>query len=162
MKTKDIESAIFKHWVGKQKKAIIPNVSWGFHIHECDLLVVEKDLSITEVEIKVSKSDLKADQKKWHGHNSSRITRLYFAIPEYLFNDECISFIPSHAGILVIKEVVSIGKRFLVVENKRKPLKNKSNYKATIKDLHTLLYLQTYRLNKYHDNLIKDKQLKLI
>jgi hypothetical protein len=45
----------------------VPNCSWTGH--ECDLLVVTENLRIIDVEVKISRSDLKADAKKekwWH------------------------------------------------------------------------------------------------
>ena len=79
---------------------IVPNVSWGLWLHECDLLVVTKAGYCYEVEIKISLSDLKADAKKSHGHKSKMIRKLYFAIPEYL--TDAIEHIPENAGILII------------------------------------------------------------
>lgn len=81
-------------------KMIIPNVSWGFDIHECDLLVVTKSNCLWEVEIKISKQDLIKDADKLHGHRDPRIKRLYFAIPDYL--KDCIEHIPERAGIIVV------------------------------------------------------------
>lgn len=45
----------------------VPNCNWTGH--ECDLLVVTENLRIIDIEIKISRSDLKADAKKekwWH------------------------------------------------------------------------------------------------
>lgn len=45
----------------------LPNCIWTGH--ECDLLVVTNDLRIIDVEVKISRADLKADAKKekwWH------------------------------------------------------------------------------------------------
>lgn len=80
---------------------IVPNVSHGAAVHECDVLVVNKSGYATEFEIKVSKSDLKKDAKKAHKHLSNRIKYLYFAIPEKL--EGCIDMIPQHAGIIIIR-----------------------------------------------------------
>jgi len=80
---------------------IVPNVSWGMSIHECDLLIVSQAGYLTEVEIKVTKADLKADAKKWHGHESRIIKRLFFALPDYLEN--CIDMVPERAGIILVR-----------------------------------------------------------
>lgn len=47
-----------------QRKAVVitPNCNWTGY--ECDLLVVEQRLRIIDVEIKISRADLKADAKK--------------------------------------------------------------------------------------------------
>jgi len=65
LKTSDIEFAVAKYF-NFRKNLIVPNVSWGFNIHECDLLIVRKSGYAIEVEIKISKSDFKADFKKIH------------------------------------------------------------------------------------------------
>ena len=80
---------------------IVPNVHWGMNMHECDLLMVSKAGYCTEIEIKVSRADLKNDAKKRHGHFSNRIKCLYFAIPTYL--EHCIEFVPERAGIITVK-----------------------------------------------------------
>jgi len=87
-----------------RKNVIVPNVSWGFYIHECDLLVMTKAGYLSEVEIKISKADLKKDQNKNHQHNDShnRIKELWFAIPEYL--QDSIDLIPGRAGVIIVSK----------------------------------------------------------
>lgn len=82
------------------RNLVVPNVSWGMGLHECDLLVVTKAGYATEVEIKISKADLVKDKKKYHNHDSDKIKYLYFAIPDYL--QEYIEHIPKRAGIIVV------------------------------------------------------------
>lgn len=43
--------------------------------HECDMLIVTKNHYLTEVEIKISLSDLKADFKKKHQHKDKNIKK---------------------------------------------------------------------------------------
>jgi len=81
---------------------IVPNISCGMSLHECDLLVVSKAGYLTEVEIKITRADLRADAKKWHGHRSDVIKRLIFALPDYLEN--CIEFVPERAGIILVRQ----------------------------------------------------------
>lgn len=46
---------------------IVPNVYWGWNLrHEADLICVNSNMYVTEVEIKVTAADLKADFKKGH------------------------------------------------------------------------------------------------
>lgn len=50
--------------------------------HECDMLVMSKSGYLTEIEIKRSWSDFKADFKKGHHHEGNGlIKRLYYAVP---------------------------------------------------------------------------------
>jgi hypothetical protein len=102
----DIECAVADYF-SPRVNLIVPNVSWGFLFYECDLLVVTKFGYCYEVEIKTSRSDLKADMGKPHGHRSKKIRRLYFAIPDYMEKD--IEFVPAHAGILLISAPVING-----------------------------------------------------
>ena len=51
-------------FINPRVNLVVPNVSWGFFNHECDLISISKSGFATEYEIKVSKSDLKADKKK--------------------------------------------------------------------------------------------------
>ncbi len=54
-----MEMALYRK-LSANEKIICPNISWGIGInHECDLFIVDKNNFVTEIEIKVSKSDLK-------------------------------------------------------------------------------------------------------
>ena len=99
----DIEVAVAKYFKPRTH-LIVPNISWGMNIHECDLLILNGSNYAVEVEIKISKSDVKADLKKGHGHKSNRIKRLFFAIPEHLNTPDVIELIPERAGIFVVSE----------------------------------------------------------
>lgn len=81
---------------------VVPNVSWGMSVHECDLFVLSKNNYATEVEIKISHGDIVKDKTKRHGHNSNKIKRLFFAIPERLNQPEIIIHIPERSGIIVV------------------------------------------------------------
>jgi len=81
---------------------IVPNVSHGLYLnHECDMLAL-KDGKFTEIEIKVSISDLKADFKKKHEHKSKYITRLVYAVPEFML-DKALEIITMEFGVIVVK-----------------------------------------------------------
>lgn len=60
---------------------VVPNVSWGFLNHEADMLIMSKSGYLTEIEIKRSLSDLKADFKKKHDHSDDRIKSFYYCVP---------------------------------------------------------------------------------
>jgi len=94
---------ILARFFNYRQHMIVPNVSWGFHIHECDLFIITKAHYAYEVEIKISKQDLKNDLKKRHMHEDNRIRKLFFAIPEELNNDY-IKYIPERAGIIVVND----------------------------------------------------------
>lgn len=137
----DIEYVV-SAWFNWRQNLIVPNISWGLGIHECDLLICSKVGFCTEVEIKISKADLIKDKEKSHGHNSDKIKFLYFAIPDYLNTDEIISHIPERAGILTIK---NNGKR-LVVSEIKEPQRNINAIKLTEKEQYEIARLGTMRI----------------
>jgi hypothetical protein len=78
MKSEDIEIAVARFY-GVRANLIVPNASWGAGVHECDLLICSNANYLTEIEIKVSKGDIKKDLKKRHQHRSEKIRRLYYS-----------------------------------------------------------------------------------
>lgn len=99
MKTYEMELAIAE-WLGPRSHLIVPNVSWGMLNHEADLLCLSRSGYATEIEIKVSVSDLRRDHKKQHQHNHSLIRYLYFAVPVEM--GDCWADVPAGAGIIVV------------------------------------------------------------
>lgn len=62
-----IARALVRQTFNRKYLVVVPNCNWTGH--ECDLLVVTENLRIIDVEIKISRADLKADAKKekwWH------------------------------------------------------------------------------------------------
>jgi len=62
-----IAAALARQTFQRKYLVVVPNCNWTGH--ECDLLVVTENLRVIDVEIKISRSDLKADAKKdkwWH------------------------------------------------------------------------------------------------
>lgn len=62
-----IAGALVRQTFNRKYLVVVPNCNWTGH--ECDLLVVTENLRIIDVEIKISRADLKADAKKekwWH------------------------------------------------------------------------------------------------
>jgi len=86
---------------GTRKHIIVPRVSWGFHIHECDILIIRKSGYAIEVELKRSIADLKKDLKKKHQHKDSRIRELYFGLPQELL-EKGMPLVPARAGLISI------------------------------------------------------------
>jgi len=125
-----------------RKNIIVPNISWGMNLHECDLLIIRKSGYGIEVEIKISKSDLKADAKKGHNHNdrANRISELYFAIPDYI--QDCIEYIPERAGILILTKYDN----YITCNELRKPQINKNRRKFTDKEILKIAHLGTMRI----------------
>ena len=140
MKTIEMELALSTYFSPRQN-LVIPNVSWGFGLHECDLIVLTKAKYLYEIEIKVSKADLIKDKEKKHQHKSDKIRKLYFAIPEGL--QEHTEHIPERAGIIIVG-LYSNGRKWC-----RKIREAKVNPKApkmTIEDCYKLARLGSLRI----------------
>lgn len=101
MRANDIEIALVNLF-DMRRNMIVPNVSYGLGIHEVDLLVVTPAGYASEIEIKISISDLRADLLKPHQHKSKKIKYLYFALPLEL-KEKAIPIIPEHAGIIFVE-----------------------------------------------------------
>lgn len=121
-----IAAAMARQTFQRKSIVLVPNCNWTGH--ECDLLVVTKDLRIIDVEVKISRSDLKADAKKekwWHrtlaGHDETRdengrlrtrrpiydshariwpprVWKHYYALPADIWSDELLDCLPSPAS----------------------------------------------------------------
>lgn len=157
MKTKEVEYAIYNHFINRYP-LITTNITYlsPFFYHECDILMASKANILTEIEIKVSISDLKADFKKRHQHKCKGIKFQYFAIPSDMATDEAIKLIPENFGILVVykkeyreiylKKIPVIRTSYLVREY-RKPKKNPdyTGMKLDDKQLINLYRLSGYR-----------------
>jgi hypothetical protein len=120
-----MEEAIARMF-GIRQNIIVPNISWGIFIHECDLLIVRPSGYAIEVEIKRSKNDLLNDFKKKHNHIDVRIQKLYYAIPEDLL-EICEPLIPETAGVITVHQ--SRGSVYAIIHREIKP--NKSRRKLT-------------------------------
>lgn len=104
--TPEMECALANYF-NYRTNLIVPNVHWGMNMHECDLLMVSKAGYCTEIEIKISKADLRVDANKRHGHRSNRIKYLYFAVPVEL-EEAALEFAPERAGIITVKPQLRI------------------------------------------------------
>lgn len=108
MNSKHIETAVV-NMIDCRKHIIVPRVSpmaSGLPFrYELDLLVFSPAGYATEIEIKTSMSDLKADFKKRFQHDSSLIKYLYFAIPlDMAYKAEpLITEAHPRAGIIIVE-----------------------------------------------------------
>jgi hypothetical protein len=151
-----IEVLLARH-LGTSQNVIVPNISWGLHIHEVDLLVLTQSGYVWEIEIKTSLSDLKADAKKSHGHYSEKIKRLYFAVPQEL-QDKALELIPERAGLFVIGESLVDNK--LYVKLVKAPFVNKKARKLSdteIKKVYELAALRLWSLKEIIYRLQEEK-----
>ena len=95
----DIEISVAQHFNPRQN-VIVPNVHWGLGLpYEADLVVLRPSGYAIEVEIKTTASDIRADLKKKHQHDSNLFRELWFAVPQELV---ATPEIPGRAGVLGI------------------------------------------------------------
>jgi hypothetical protein len=112
MTTLEMEVTLIKASKPRQN-LVVPNVSWGLAtkeshgLHECDILVLSKSGWATEIEIKISKSDLLNDFKKGHNHKHNLIRKLYYAVPEEL-RVIALDKIPDTAGLMTVEYIDAI------------------------------------------------------
>lgn len=101
---------------------VVPNCNWTGH--ECDLLVVTRRLRVIDVEIKISRADLRSDARKekwyhawdwqtdgpWDGSRRGRqrewpqrVWKHYYAMPAAIFTPDLTDVLPStRSGILLM------------------------------------------------------------
>lgn len=79
--------------------------------HECDMLVLSKSGYLTEIEIKRSWSDFRADFKKKHCHESELIKYFYYCVPLSI-KDKVSQFLTEkdipYTGIITYDEELNI------------------------------------------------------
>lgn len=129
-----------------RRNLIVPNVSWGMFYYECDLVSLTPAGYATEIEIKVSKADLKKDKEKRHNHDDWHFKYLYFAVPDYL--EDCVAeHIPERAGIIIVSEKKSnYYGSYYTCKVIRKPRARQNPYCFTDKDRFKLARLGAIRI----------------
>lgn len=109
----------------KSDLCILPNITWTGD--EIDLLVVTRNLRLIDIEIKISRADLKADKNKskwWrefrHKYDPlthswtcpdrvpqeypTKVWKHYYAMPESIWRDDLRDHIQPISGVLVITD----------------------------------------------------------
>lgn len=85
MTVKEIQAALRNSGKWDVRSCVmVPNVSWGLLWHEADFVSCSPAGRLTEVEIKRSWSDYKADFAKNHHHEDPKVTYFYYCVPESL------------------------------------------------------------------------------
>lgn len=149
---KNIAGALATHTNAFSRKylCVIPNCSWTGN--ECDLLVVTENLRIIDVEIKISRSDLKADAKKYkwqHGFDPeldggygnwgkhtprkrewpNKVWKHYYAMPLEIWDDKLFESMPStNSGVILMHQ--QHGKIYPMVKRIAKPCRDAEQISA--------------------------------
>jgi hypothetical protein len=142
---------------------IVPNCSWPGS--ECDLLVVTPNLRVIDVEIKISRSDLRADAGKDKWYHSwdwrrdgrydktkrrprqwpHRVWKNYYALPRDIWDAALLDSLPSPTcGVLLMYEDKRNGDFRIHVERMAKP--NRQAEKITPEDAVDIARLASLRM----------------
>lgn len=114
-----IARAIALQTLARKCVVLVDNCNWTGH--ECDVLGVTTDLRIIDVEVKISRADLKADAKKdkwWNRltwrrmegpeqrrQHPPKVWKHYYAMPREIWKPDLLDFLPSPAsGVLLLYE----------------------------------------------------------
>lgn len=119
-----IARAIALQTLARKCVVLVDNCNWTGH--ECDVLGVTTDLRIIDVEVKISRADLKADARKdkWWNRSGSwrawagetrpdpiarphppKVWKHYYALPADIWKPELLECLPSKAsGVLLLRE----------------------------------------------------------
>ncbi len=131
---------------------LVDNCNWTGH--ECDVLAVTRDLRIIDIEVKISRADLKADAKKdkwWHrqygawmpGQRRQEVTttarqhppkvwKHYYALPADIWKPELLDFLPSAAsGVLLLRQASDRHQGQIVVKCIRRATPATDAYRLT-------------------------------
>lgn len=156
----DIEVALSRH-INLRQNLLVPNVSWGLGLHECDVLALSRSGYLTEYEIKTSAADLKKDRTKVHGHYSDRIKYLYFVVPSKLAR--YCEYVPERAGIIVVN---SHGQAFEIARAHANPraraLTDKERYDYARLGAMRIWGLKIENLGLKRRNAVLEKETKLL
>ena len=149
----EMEVSIMKMF-GIRQNIIVPNISWGFNIHEMDLAVVTKSGYLKEIEIKRSISDLKADFKKSHHHKSDRICKMYYAIPEELLENS-LQLIPNDCGIILCYRLNNNQRNIIRAKIHREAKLRKNSRKLTLEEQFKIARLGCLRILTLKEKILK-------
>lgn len=143
-----IARALAQQTFNRKYLVVVPNCNWTGY--EADVLAVTTDLRLIDVEIKISRADLKADAKKdkwWHRQFSGwepvgesrtkavyestpqthppKVWKHYYLLPFEIWAPELEKCLPSEAsGILFIHDWHGNGQPQIVVHRQAKPARD--------------------------------------
>lgn len=127
---KSIQQALWYYLIGRGHVLICPNilVKQG----EVDLLTLTKTDMLWNIEIKISRSDFKADARKrrtWHIENNPDnigFHKLFYAVPWELVQEHEV---PDYAGLLWVKGKYDVKPIKAAKKLNEKPIKKVDLYK---------------------------------
>lgn len=111
--SKMILKLMFSKW-GNSKYRMYPNIKKGLG-WEADLLILNRDRTLEEVEIKISIQDFNLDNKKdkhklFKSGKGSKISKFWYAVPEKIATPVA-RLLPDYAGLLVVGKSIKVAKK---------------------------------------------------
>lgn len=149
---------------------VLPNTYWPGN--ETDLLLVRNDLRLMDVEIKISRGDLRADAKKdkwfdmpvawWQGSprpkaprtHPRRIWKHYYAMPDSIWSDDLLACIQPTSGIILMRDHPTHPGSWL----KRQAKPAKDYERITAEELADIARAQSLRMWDAYDELDRHRR----
>lgn len=172
-----IAGEIARQTLAKKCVVLVDNCSWTGH--ECDVLAVTADLRVIDVEVKISRADLKADagKDKWWRHLAwqdaeargidtktwnpwkhreprewpPKVWKHYYALPADIWRDDLIAALPSpKSGVLLLNQKPG---EFIRIKCERRATPNRDAARLTAANVMDIARLANLRMwDAYRDN----------
>ncbi|MBU0601112.1 MAG: hypothetical protein KKD25_01765 [Gammaproteobacteria bacterium] len=162
-----IARAIALQTLARRCVVLVDNCNWTGH--ECDVLGVTTDLRIIDVEVKISRADLKADARKdkwWHRQygewiaserrqevtvtpraHPPKVWKHYYALPADIWRDDLFAALPSTAsGVLLLRESRNPGDLSPVIKCIRRATPARDAHKLTPAQVMNIARLANLRM----------------
>lgn len=168
---REIARALAYQVFNRKHLIVLPNTYWPGS--ETDILLVRIDLRLMDVEIKISRSDLKADagKGKWFddpiswpygtGRPAStprthprRIWKHYYCLPEAIWKDDLLADIQPTSGIILMRDHGTKPGCYL----RRQPKPAKDAERITMGELADIARVQSQRMWDAYDEVDRHRR----
>lgn len=151
-----IASEVQRTVLDRKCLVIVDRCSWTGN--ECDLLAVTNCLRIIDIEVKISRSDFKADRRKdkWWDRKLStpgvspflewprKVWKHYFAMPAEIWDDSLLEFAPSESSGILLVSRTKYGSTRIQCTRRAKP--RRDAYRLTPEDCIAVARLANLRM----------------
>jgi hypothetical protein len=168
-----IATAVGRQTLARKCVVLVDNCNWTGH--ECDVLAVTTDLRVIDVEVKISRSDLKADARKdkwWHYPSytwgtpkpqpiakpwPNKVWKHYYAMPADIWDDSLFDVLPStKSGVLLMRWQGRDG-RYPAAVCRRRATPNKDAYRLKPEEVMDIARLANLRMWDAYEREAKNK-----
>lgn len=182
-----IARAIALQTLARKCVVLVDNCNWTGH--ECDVLAVTNDLRIIDIEVKISRADLKADAKKdkwWRRYydgtveevtlpggrkyqrqvqqstplvHPRKVWKHYYALPQEIWKPELLECLPSKASGVILMREQRNSVTPVVAEVVRRATPEKDAFKLTPAQVMDIARLANLRMWEAYR--LRDAEAKL-